>query len=201
MTSLKSEPNSAETAAKFLLEKKIVILPTDTIYGFSALSFLDGKKTGLDKRIDEIKKSAESKPLIELIARPQDVFKYTDQEIPEKIFKKWPCALTLLVKNNDWYAGLTGRAATAFRCPGDEWLRRVVELSGSPVYSTSVNYSGSPALASGEEIVKEFGQAADLIVLDEERGGQAKNPAASTLVSIEDGGQIRVLRQGSVTIE
>ena len=54
MTSLKSEPGSAEAAAKILLEKKIVILPTDTVYGFSGLAIAGGKKTGLDISIDKI---------------------------------------------------------------------------------------------------------------------------------------------------
>ena len=193
MTLPKSEPNSAQKTAGLLLEGKIAVIPTDTIYGFSGLAMLNGKKSGLDLEIDRLKKSPSSKPLIELVASPKDVFKYTDQEIPSVIMEKWPGPVTVLVQNNAWYAELTGRAATAFRCPGDEWLRKVIELCGCPVYSTSVNYSGNEPLLAQADIEREFGQKVPLIVAD----GDKKTGLPSTLVSIE-GNSLRVLRQGSV---
>lgn len=202
MTSLKSEAESAQKAAKILLDGKIAVLPTDTVYGFSALAISGAegtegpRKSGLDLKIDQIKKSPESKPLIELISDPLDIYKYTDQEIPSKLLQKWPGALTLLVKNNAWYKALTGRDATAFRCPGDEWLRRVIGLCGGPIYSTSVNFSGKPVLETEEDILRDFGGVVDLFVLD----GDKKNALPSTLVSLLDG-EPKVIRQGAVKID
>lgn len=202
MTSPKSDPASADAAAAVLLAGKIAILPTDTVYGFSAVAFsgVDGakgrQKSGLDLKIDQIKKSPESKPLIELISDPLDIYKYTDQEIPSKLLKKWPGALTLLVKNNAWYKALTGREATAFRCPGDEWLRRVIGLCGGPIYSTSVNFSGKPVLETEEDILRDFGGVVDLFVRD----GDKKNALPSTLVSLL-AGEPKVIRQGAVKID
>lgn len=195
MTSLKSEPGSAEAAAKILLEKKIVILPTDTVYGFSGLAIAGGKKTDLDISIDKIKKSPSSKPLIELIASPQDIFKYAGQEIPSALLEKWPGPLTILVKNNAWYAALTGREATAFRCPGDEWLRQVISLCGGPIYSTSVNYSGQAVLETEDGISRVFGGTVGLFVRD----GDKRNALPSTLVSLLDG-DIKILRQGAAKL-
>lgn len=196
MTLHKSEGASAEAAAKVLREGKIAVLPTDTVYGFSAVSVLQGKKSGLDLKIDRIKKSPESKPLIELISEPSDIRNYAGQEIPSKILKKWPGALTVLVKNNAWYKALTGREATAFRCPGDEWLRRVISLCGGPIYSTSVNISGQPVLEAEADILRDFGGLVDLYVSD----GDKKNALPSTLVSLLDG-EPKVLRQGAVRLD
>lgn len=202
MTSPKSDPASADAAAAVLLAGKIAILPTDTVYGFSALAIFGAegtegpRKSGLDLKIDQIKKSPESKPLIELISDPLDICKYTDQEIPSKLLQKWPGALTLLVKNNAWYKALTGRDATAFRCPGDEWLRRVIGLCGGPIYSTSVNFSGKPVLETEEDILRDFGGVVDLFVRD----GDKKNALPSTLVSLLDG-EPKVIRQGAVKID
>lgn len=195
MTLPKSEQNSAQNTAGLLLEGKIAVIPTDTIYGFSALAMLDGKKSGLDLQIDRLKKSPASKPLIELIAAPKDVFKYTCQEIPAAVMDKWPGPVTVIVQNNPWYAELTGRATTAFRCPGDDWLRSVIELCGCPVYSTSVNYSGNGPLLATADIEREFGGKVPLIVTD----GDKDAVLPSSLVSLE-GGQLRVLRQGAVKI-
>ena len=200
MTSRKCEKESAQAAASVLLEGKVAVLPTDTVYGFSALALVPGadgpKKSGLDLKIDQIKKSPESKPLIELISEPSDIRKYTDQEIPSKIMEKWPGALTGLVKNNDWYKALTGREATAFRCPGDEWLRQVISLCGGPIYSTSVNFSGKPVLETEAEISRDFGARVGLFVCD----GDKKNALPSTLISLLDG-EPKVIRQGAVKID
>lgn len=196
MTLPKSEPGSAQRAADILLQGKIAILPTDTIYGFSALAVLDCKKSGLDQKIDQLKKSAASKPLIELISDPKDIFKYSSQEIPSKILDKWPGPLTVIVQNNSWYRELTGRATTAFRCPGDEWLRKVIAFCKSPVYSTSVNYTGSEPLLAQADIEREFGPQVSLFVSD----GDKLNAKASSLVSLEDG-ELRVLRQGAVRVD
>ena len=196
MTLPKSEAASAQKTAGLLLEGKIAVIPTDTIYGFSGLAILNGKKSGLDLEIDRLKKSPASKPLIELIAKPQDIFKYTDQEISPAVMDKWPGPVTAIVQNNAWYAGLTGRATTAFRCPGDEWLRTVIELCGCPVYSTSVNYSGNEPLLAQADIEREFGGKVPLIVAD----GDKKTGLPSTLVTME-GGHLRVLRQGAVSFD
>lgn len=196
MTLLKSEKDSAQKAAQTLLQGKIAVLPTDTVYGFSALAILDKKKSGLDLQIDKIKESPSSKPLIELISRPKDIFRYTDQEIPQKVFEKWPGPLTVIVQNNEWYKDLTGREKTAFRCPGDEWLREVISLCESPIYSTSVNLSGKAVLESEAAIWGEFGGQIDLFVKD----GDKKNALPSTIVAIEDGKPCLV-RQGAVKID
>ena len=83
----------------------------------------------------------------------------------------------------------------AFRCPGDEWLRKIIESLGAPLYSTSVNRSGQPVLESPRQIIDEFEKEAALIVDD----GEKKGALPSTLISIQDG-NVKVLRQGAVVI-
>ena len=90
---------------------------------------------------------------------------------------------------------MTG-STTAFRCPGDEWLRNILKELDCPVYSTSVNRSGCPILETEEEIIREFEKDVDLIVKD----GDKKNALPSTIVSICDG-QLKVLRQGAVSLK
>lgn len=54
MKLLKSDRKSAETASRFLKEEKVVILPTDTVYGFSGIV---GKTA---EKIREIKERCEA---------------------------------------------------------------------------------------------------------------------------------------------
>lgn len=184
----KSAPDSLERTVQVLKKGGVVIIPTDTVYGFSGITGSLSLSKGPDDRIRAIKGRAETKPMIQLIASPEDLAKYTSDSLPQTLLKKWPGALTIIV--NDKLGG-----TTAFRCPGDQWLRRVISECGSPIYSTSVNRSGQPVLDEEAAIINEFTNEVDLIVKD----GDKKGAKPSTIVSITDG-TIKVLRQGDVTI-
>lgn len=179
----KNDENSVEIASEILKNGGIAILPTDTVYGFSGIvnSFSDAK-------IREIKGRAETKPFIRLIARPQDVFNYTNDAIPPEILEKWPGALTIIVRTEK-------DKTVAFRCPGDSWLRSVIKNCGSPIFSTSVNKSGRPILETPRQIINAFCAQVDLIVEDGEKLGATP----STLISIENG-RPKILRQGDVIV-
>ena len=185
----KSDEASAEKTAQVLASGGVVIIPTDTVYGFSGIV-----GNGSDDRIRAIKGRAETKPLIQLIASPEDLKKYTDDVIPEKLLQKWPGALTIIVNTKPGVGG-SGASTIAFRCPGDEWLRKVISLCGAPIYSTSVNRSGQPVLDTQTSIIEEFQPEVSLIVKD----GDKKGALPSTLVSITNG-SVKILRQGSVEV-
>ena len=180
----KKAPNSAAAVAVELKRGNIVIIPTDTIYGFSGLI---GKTA---EAIARIKGREENKPFIALIAEPADIYRYTEIKIPERILKVWPAPLTLIVPLKG-----KGQGTQAFRCPADEWLRSVVAEAGDAIYSTSVNRSGTPPLTDIEVICREFEDSVALIV---DNGNLEGLP--STLVDLTSGTP-RVLRQGSVVID
>ncbi len=184
----KSAPDSLERTVQVLKKGGVVIIPTDTVYGFSGITGSLSLLKGPDDRIRAIKGRAETKPMIQLIARPEDLQLYTNDTVPADLLQKWPGALTIIVNNKSG-------GTTAFRCPGDQWLRQVIAACGEPIYSTSVNRSGQPVLDNEEAIIKEFAGEVDLIVKD----GDKKGAKPSTIVSITDG-TIKVLRQGDVTI-
>ncbi|MBO4321240.1 MAG: threonylcarbamoyl-AMP synthase [Treponema sp.] len=190
MTCSKTDPTSAEIASETLKKGLVAIIPTDTVYGFSGIVDLPGT-TGFqtERKIREIKGRSETKPFIQLISSPDDILKYSEERIPEKIKKLWPGPLTVIVKVK---SGIT----TAFRCPGDEWLRKVIEQCGCPIYSTSVNRSGCPVLSSISDIYREFSDKVDLIV----DAGDCQSSVPSTIVKIEDGLPV-VVRKGAVEID
>ena len=189
----KSDEESVFIAADYIRRGKVVILPTDTVYGFSGI--VDGRHYSYhtDSKISGLKGRDEKKHYIQLISRPEDVKKYTRDVIPEELFSVWPGPLTVIVHT---FAKDGNFATTAFRCPGDEWLRKVIAECGAPVYSTSVNKSGNPPLNNLNEIKKEFGNKVDLIIDDGDRS--AGTP--STIVSIEEDGSVRLVRQGAVKV-
>lgn len=184
----KSDENSVKKCVEYLKNSRILIIPTDTVYGFSGIALPSDEKD-TDSKIKAIKGRDQTKPFIQLIASPQDLKNYTDDKIPSKLLSYWPGPLTIIVNNKHT------ENTTAFRCPGDAWLRSILKETGCPIYSTSVNRSGFPILDTQEQIIKEFEKDVDLIITD----GDKKNALPSTIVSICDG-QVKVLRQGAVTI-
>lgn len=192
----KADEKSAEKTAQILKNGGIAIIPTDTVYGFSGIVDLEGKTDyQTDVKIRSTKGRAETKPLIQLIAKPEDLKLYTNDKIPSKLLEKWPGALTIIVHTKEDCPLCPKLPTVAFRCPGDPWLRKVIELCGAPIFSTSVNRSGQPVLDTVEEIKNEFENESDLIIDD----GDKKGALPSTLVSIEND-EIKILRQGSVEI-
>lgn len=195
----KSDKDSEKTTAEIIKNGGIAILPTDTVYGFSGIvdSNTTAQSYSTDAKIRSIKGRAETKPLIQLIAKPEDIKLYTNDAIPSALLAKWPGALTIIVHTKpDAPLSEQSRIPTiAFRCPGDQWLRKVIEQCGAPIYSTSVNRSGQPVLDTEASIAEEFSNEVDLIVND----GDKKGAVPSTLVSIENG-IVKILRQGSVTL-
>lgn len=181
----KNDDKSIEILVSALKNGEVVIIPTDTVYGFSGI--VDEKKI-TDSKIRKIKGREENKPFIQLISSPDEIFKYTNDSIPQKLLDCWPGALTLIV--NDKKGG-----TTAFRCPGDNWLREIIEKVGFPLYSTSVNKSGFPILECEEEIISVFESEVSVIVLD----GDKKNALPSTLVKVEND-SYSVIRQGTVKV-
>jgi len=178
----KSDKGSAELAARLLKEEKIIIVPTDTVYGFSGI---------VDKTADKIRRikgRAEDKPFIVLIAKPEDMNLFTPAVLPQKLLDYWPGALTVIVPSID------RKGTVAVRCPGDEWLRRVIALAGSPIYSTSVNRSGKPVLDTFSAIQREFEADTALIVDD----GDKINAVPSTIVQYD--GTVRLVRQGGLEV-
>lgn len=190
----KSDDVSAQIAADYLRRGKVVVLPTDTVYGFSGI--VDGRHYSFhtDKKIMQIKGREENKHFIQLISKPEDLKKYTRDLVPDELLSVWPGPLTIIVHT---FAEDGNFETTAFRCPGDEWLRKVISICGAPIYSTSVNRSGNPVLDNITQIKNEFGKEVELIVDD----GDKKGGVPSTIVSIDETGKVKVVRQGSVSIK
>ena len=197
----KSDPASIDKTTEALRKGGVVIIPTDTVYGFSGIVDLKTGSTAFesDAKIRAIKGRAETKPLIQLIAKPEDLRLYTDDRIPDSLLAKWPGALTIIVhikENSPLAASSIPESRTvAFRCPGDQWLRKIIEKTRAPIFSTSVNRSGQPVLDTIDAITKEFSDQTELIIDD----GDKKGALPSTLVAIENG-SIKILRQGSVKL-
>jgi L-threonylcarbamoyladenylate synthase len=170
------------------------VMPSDTIYGLMGTIF--SKETV--KRIYQLKKRNQNKPLIILIGSFSDLgkmgidFNKKTQMILEKI---WPGAISVVLPFSNRkikYLNKTGEAL-AVRFPDDKTLINTLKKTG-PLVATSANLEGAVPAESITEARKYFGERVDFY-LD---GGELK-ASHSTLIEIKNG-KIKILRKGGVDI-
>ena len=179
---------------KTLKDGRLVIMPTDTIYGIIG----DATNEDVINKVYEVKERPHDKPLLILVSNLSMLHELVT-EIPketEKIIKKfWPGPLTILFKKSSKVSDtLTANSAlVAIRMPNDKRLLNIMNHLNRPLISTSANISSHNAITNPNQLEEKMKEKIDLIV-DE---GTVNNEA-STLITIVNG-KIEILREGSLT--
>ena len=186
-----------EKASEFIKQGKIVVFPTETVYGIGA-NGLDEKAV---RKLYEVKKRPLNKP-ISLLVSNMEMVKTIAQDITEveyKIMEKFfPGPLTIILKKKDIVPDIVtaGQETVGVRMPSGEIARKLVELSGVPIATPSANISGQPSGTNLSEIKEHFEEKVDFYI----DGGNSELGISSTIVQVIDG-KIEILRQGSITLE
>ncbi|MDD5621996.1 MAG: L-threonylcarbamoyladenylate synthase [Actinomycetota bacterium] len=165
----KINKNFAGKIAKLLVEGKIVILPTGTVYGLSC-KYDNRDSIG---KICKIKKRNKNQPFIILISRPEGLKKLVSDINPaaaEIIKKFWdlkePKPLTLIFKKNKSLESFitAGSPNIAIRLADTGFLREIINICG-PITSTSATISGIKTYPKKiGDIPAEIRKQVDLIV-------------------------------------
>jgi len=165
-----------------LKKKGIVIMPCDTIYGFLGIA------PETRKKIQEIKGRDDSKPFLILILK-EWISQYTSFQMDKYFLDQWPGPLTVIVpdKNN---------STVALRVPDDTVLLKLLYKLNHPLFSTSVNHIGEPAINKSGEIKVKFGNKIDLFV----DKGDLPESKPSTIIDLCTK-PYRVIRQGDCKID
>jgi L-threonylcarbamoyladenylate synthase len=192
------DPDRPETAvveqvAALVRTGKLVIYPTDTLYA------LGGRALDADAaaKVRTAKGRDERKPL-PLVAGDAGQARGLCAAWPaaaERLATRfWPGPLTLVLRARaEVPAQVTaGTGTVAVRVPGSALARRLCEVAGGALVSTSANRAGAPAPRTCAEAVAGVGAFAAL-ALD---GGPGP-PRPSTIVDLS-GGVPRLLREGPV---
>ncbi|MEW5813610.1 MAG: L-threonylcarbamoyladenylate synthase [Actinomycetota bacterium] len=194
------EPGQREigiaSAISALKGGRLVVMPTDTVYGIGADAFdsaavaalLAAKGRGRDMPV----------PVLVGSWHTIDGLVYSvPQSAKELIRAFWPGALSLVVRQApslQWDLG-DANGTVMLRMPlhpvAIELLREV-----GPMAVSSANISGRPAAISAAQAREQLGDLVE-VYLD---GGPAEQQAASTIVDLT-GAHPRVLRHGPVSVD
>ena len=190
---------TAEVAVEFIKNGKVIICPTDTVYGL----ICDAMDKKAVKRIFKIKNRSELKPVPIFVKDIKSAEKIAEINENQKIFlrKKWPGKMTAVLKRkgkNKIYG--VDKETIAIRIPKHKLINLLFKKSDNFLAETSVNISGQPPLNDIKKIIQQFekgyfiknsGWKPDLII----DAGKLKSKKSSTVVDLT-GEKYKVLRKG-----
>ncbi len=152
--------------SNLLLDKKVGVMPTDTIYGLHCLA---NDLASID-RIYQIKQRPDKMPFITLVENASCLVEFgvsLNDFLEEQINIHWPGPNTLIFKLNDG-------STRSFRQPNNIFLQEILSQTG-PLISTSSNIHGQPSAISIQEAQKYFDTQVDFYV----DAGILNNPPSS----------------------
>ena len=183
--------------AKMIKEGKIVIFPTETVYGIGT----NGFKSDSIKKIYELKKRDFNKP-ISLLVNSIDMIQTVAKDITDLeyalINRFCPGPFTIILKKKKEVPDiLTANGDTVgIRMPDSLIAKTIIDYSGVPIATPSANISGKPSGTSIANIMKDFKDSVDCII----DNGESKLGIASTIVKVENEKPI-ILREGAIKKE
>ncbi len=191
--SSKNKREALEKSLKTIKEGKVVVCPTDTVYGLIA----DAKNRSAVRKIFKIKKRSFEKPLPVFVKDLKMAKSIADiGKIQEKILKKvWPGKVTavLSAKSLRFPKGILSKdKKVGLRMPRHKLLTSLLKELGSPLAETSANISGNKATTKIKDVLREFSKEKHQpdLILD---AGNLKNSLPSTVIDLTS---LKILRKG-----
>ena len=153
-----------EQAVDALRKGGLILYPTDTIWGIGC----DATNADAVQKVFALKKRAEAKSMIVLLADERDVLKYTSQpDLRVFDFLKSRHKPTTVI-----YEGAIGLApnlihadgTAAIRLVKDPFCRHLIKRFRKPVVSTSANFSEKPSPRYFADVSEEIKRKVDYVV-------------------------------------
>lgn len=196
---LRNNYNKADLneAAQYIKEGKLVLFPTETVYGIGA----NGLDDNAVKNIFIAKNRAQDNPLILHVSNIEMIDQIADDltELEKKLVNDFfPGPLTIILKRKDTVPNsvTAGLDTVGVRMPANKIARDLIELAGTPIAAPSANISGKPSGTNIQDIFHELNDKVDYI-LD---GGDTKIGLESTVIRVIKN-KIYILRPGKVTYD
>ncbi|HKJ55635.1 MAG TPA: L-threonylcarbamoyladenylate synthase, partial [Nitriliruptoraceae bacterium] len=171
---------AVEAAAAALREGRLVVVPTDTVYGVAADAF---NPIGT-QAVFGAKRRDRKAPLPVLVRSPKQVLGLVTA-MPDAannlMAAYWPGPLTIVVRSEPhlvWDLG-ESEGTVAVRMPFDDVTLAIIRVVG-PLAVTSANLSGNPAATTARLARGQLGDAVDVYV----DAGPRTDTTASTIVDL-----------------
>jgi L-threonylcarbamoyladenylate synthase len=189
------DPAIIARAADLIRAGKLVVMPTETVYGLAANALDEAAVRG----IFTAKGRPSTNPLI-VHVEDKDGVKRVASEFPEKAQLLadafWPGPLSIVLPKQPIVPDVVtaGGPTVAVRCPDHAVARALIRAAGLPLAAPSANRSNELSPTRAEHVLKSLNGRIDAI-LD---AGQCSVGIESTVVDLT-GSDPRILRPGTIT--
>ncbi len=184
--------------ASIIIQKgRIVLFPTETVYGIGANAFNDEAV----KKIFIAKGRAQDNPLILHISDMNmlDSIAVNITELEYKLMDAfWPGPFTIILnKKKDIAKVATCNGDTVgIRMPSNKIAHDLIKESNVPIAAPSANISGRPSGTNIKDIISELDNKVDYVI----DGGETDIGLESTVVRVINN-EVKILRPGKITKE
>lgn len=185
-----------QAAVRAISRGRLVVMPTDTVYGVAADAFEPDAVT----RLLEAKGRGREMPppvLISAVATVDALASGLPEYARALIEEFWPGPLTIVARQQSslkWDLGET-RGTVAIRMPDHELALAIIERTG-PLAVSSANATGRPPATTADEAEEMLGESVGVVV----DGGPTPGAVPSTIVAVT-GTRPKVLREGAISRE
>ena len=133
-----------------------------------------------------------------MCADVEDVEKYAlADDRSQKLIKRFmPGQFTIILDAKDVLPSycVSKENKVGIRIPNDEFVQDLIRKTGKPLLVPSANKSGEPPINNSDEIVRQFENEIDGVII-----GEANSKVPSTIVLADK--DIQVIREGLITKE
>jgi len=184
-----------DAASRAVRLGRLVVLPTDTVYGVGADAF----DPDAVARLLAAKGRGREMPPPVLVATPgtlEALATRVPAYVAPLVERFWPGALTIVCHQQpslQWDLGET-RGTVAIRMPDHAVARELLDRTG-PLAVSSANLSGSPAALDAQSAIDMLGESVAVVV----DAGPSPGGVASTMVDAT-GERPRLLRRGAIPV-
>jgi len=176
-----------EEAARLLREGRLVVFPTETVYGIGT----NRDRPEAVRRLLEVRGSPEDKRLTLHVSSREEALRHAARPLPvlaQRLMRRfWPGPLTIVLP-------ACGGGTVGLRYPNHRGACEILRSAGVPVVAASANRAGDPPATDAAAAREALPGSVDLI-LD---GGPTKHRNSSTVVRVGEGGTLEVLREGAI---
>lgn len=153
-----------EASLKILHEGGLILYPTDTVWGIGC----DATNEMAVQRIYALKKRADTKAMIVLLADEREVLQYVaspDLAVFDYLEKTEKPTTVIYEGAIGFAANLSGAdGSIAIRICNEKFCKHLIKRFRKPIVSTSANLSGEPVAQQFDEITAVIKEGVDYIV-------------------------------------
>ena len=185
--------NDIKTAVEVLKQGKLILYPTDTIWGIGC----DATNPEAVEKVYNLKQRSDSKSMIVLVGNPNMLNIYLDQ-VPAIAWDLIDVAdkpLTIIYPKAKNLAKnlIAADGSIGIRVVKHTFCERLLQSFRKPIVSTSANISGKPFPKGFSDISKEIKHGVDLII--PQTYEESMNPVPSGIIQLGSGGEVKVIRE------